>query len=212
MNRHLLLSFFFISSAFCIVKIQSSGFDTSFANHINSKSKIYTDTTIILFGDSSYRLRLHMFDTFNIYNEETYNSVLTFIKYEKNQIKNLFSDSMFCMYPDIAFQDFNNDKKKDVMVFYYSGARANPTYHLYLSDPKNRKLIRINGFEKLSNPYLDTTNNIIMSIALSGSNYYSFYRISSKNKLLNLGHSFDENPNDSTQYDNAIRQILKENH
>ena len=117
---------------------------------------------------------------------------------------------MFCMYPDIDFQDFNNDKVKDVLVFYYTGARANPTYHLYLSDIKNRQLIRVKGFEDLPNPDLDTTHNIIESIALSGTNYYSFYRINSNNRLINLGHDFDEDPKDSTQYEKALRQILKE--
>ncbi|HKC35314.1 MAG TPA: hypothetical protein VKB95_04600 [Chitinophagaceae bacterium] len=113
------------------------------------------------------------------------------------------------MYPEIAFQDFNNDKRKDVLIFYYTGARANPTYHLYLADFRNRELIRVKGFEKLPNPDLDTTNNIIISIALSGANYYSFYRINKGNKLINLEYSFTENHGDSTQYVRAIRKIRK---
>jgi len=113
------------------------------------------------------------------------------------------------MHPFIDFQDFNNDKIKDVLIFYSTGARANPTYHLYLTDKKNRKLIRVTGFEKLPNPSLDRTNNIITSIGLSGTNYYSFYRINMKNRLVNLRHSYEENPSDSTQYEKAIRQILR---
>jgi len=101
--------------------------------------------------------------------------------------------------------------KKDILVFYYTGARANPTYHLYLSDPKNHKLIYVKGFEELPNPDLDLTHNIIISIALSGTNHYSFYRITPKNKLINLGHSFDSDLDDSIKYENAIRKILKEN-
>ena len=114
------------------------------------------------------------------------------------------------MYPDIDFQDFNNDKVKDVLVFYYTGARSNPTYHLYLTDLKNHNLIGVKGFEELPNPDLDSSNNIITSIALSGSNYYTFYRIISKNKLINLGHDYEDNPNDSTQYEKTVQQILKE--
>jgi len=145
----------------------------------------------------------------NDFDAEKNNAVLSFGKQEKNQTEILFRDSMFCMYPNIDFQDFNNDKIKDPLVFYYTGGRANPTYHLYLTDNKNHKLIRVKGFEELPNPYLDTINNIISSVALSGTNYYCFYRINSKNKLINLGYSFEENPKDTTQFEKAIRQILK---
>jgi len=215
MNRPLLLSFLFISLAACYDNAQSSNVNTSAAKPVDTKIKteteVYTDTTVILFGDTSCELTLHIFDTTNNYDAENNNAVLTLSEQERNQNKILFHDSIFCMYPDIDFKDFNNDKIKDVLIFYYTGARANPTYHLYLSDSKNHKLIRVKGFEELPNPDLDTTNDIITSIALSGANYYSFYRIDTKNKLINLGHSFEENPNDSTQYEKAIRQILKKN-
>ena len=114
------------------------------------------------------------------------------------------------MHPIIDFLDFNNDKIKDVLVFCSNGARANPRYHLYLTDIKNHKLIRVKNFEELPNPDLDTVNNIITSIGLSGENYYKFYRIDTNNKLINLGHSFKENTIDTAQYEKAIRQILKE--
>jgi hypothetical protein len=212
MDGPLLLSFLFILLASCIDKTQSSRVDTTVSNQVDTMSKsqpeIYTDSTVTLFGDTSYKLTLHIFDTAN-YDQETNNAILTFGKYEKNQLNVFFRDSMYCMYPDIDFQDFNNDKIKDVLVFNYTGGKANPTYHLYLIDFKNHKLIRIKGFEELPNPSLDTRNNIITSIALSGTNYYSFYRITSKNNLINLGHSFETDLNDSTKYDNAIRKILK---
>ena len=204
MERHLLVNLLLVSLVCCLDKTQYS--------QVNSTSgipfHINTDKTVNLFGDSSYKLTLHIFDTTN-YDEETINATLTFTKQEKNYVKVLFRDSLYCLYPDIDFQDFNNDKEKDVLIFYYTGARANPTYHLYLTDLKNRKLLRVKGFEKLPNPDLDTTNNIIISIALSGTNYYSFYRINKANKLINLGYSFTENLGDSTQYDRTIRKIKK---
>jgi hypothetical protein len=163
-----------------------------------------------VFGDNSYKLALHIFDTANDYDAERNNAVLIFSRLNGYQKEIFFRDSMFCMYPDIDFQDFNNDKVKDILVFYYTGARANSTYHLYLTDLKNHKLIRVKGFEELPNPDLDTTKNIITSITLSGSNYYSFYRINSKDKLINLGHRYEDNPNDSTQYERTVRQIMKE--
>ncbi len=215
MDRPFLLSILFISLAACFDKTQSSSGETTHAKPIDTPTKfeteIYTDSTIILFGDSSYKLTLHIFDTTNNYEAEKNNAVLTFSKQERDQKIVFFRDSMFCMYPDLDFKDFNNDKIKDVLVFFYTGARANPTYHLYLSDIKNHKLIRVKGFEELPNPDLDTVNNIITSIALSGSNYYTFYRVNSKNKLINLGHGYEDNSNDSTQYERVVRQILKEN-
>ena len=214
MERPLIFSLLFISLVSCVDKSHSSRVDTNAAKSIDTiarpQSKAYTDRTVTLFGDNSYKLALHIFDTSNVYDEEKNNAVLTFSRLSGNQKEIFFSDSMFCMYPDIDFQDFNNDKVKDVLVFYYTGARANPTYHLYLTDLKNHNLIRVKGFEELPNPDLDTANDIIISIALSGSNYYTFYRINSKDKLINLGHGYEDNLNDSTQYERTVRQIMKE--
>ncbi len=170
----------------------------------------YTESTVTLFGDSSYKLTVRLFDTANNYNTDRHNAVLTFIKLNGNQRKIIFQDSMFCTHTDIDFQDFNNDKIQDVLILYSTGARANPTYYLFLTDLKNHNLTPVAGFEKLPNPDLDTIHNIITSIGLAGNNYYSFYRINSKNKLVNLGHHYEEKPNDSTKYERTIRQILKE--
>ena len=109
----------------------------------------------------------------------------------------------------VEFIDMNNDRIKDVLVFYYSGGRANPTYHLYLLDSARHRLKYVPGFEKLPNPDLDTSNNIISSIALSGTTHYSFFSINSKDRLIALGHDFDADLNDSLQYEQAIRQILR---
>jgi hypothetical protein len=214
MERTLLLSLLFISLTSCFDKSHSSTIETTNAKLSDTtakpESEKYTDSPVTLFGDNSYKLSLHIFDTANDYDTERNNAVLSFSRLSENQRKILLEDSMFCMYPDIEFQDFNNDKVKDVLVFYYTGARANPTYHLYLTDLKHHNLLRVKGFEELPNPDLDTTHNIITSIAIAGSNYYSFYKINSRNKLVNLRHHYEDNPNDSTQYERTIRKILKE--
>lgn len=115
------------------------------------------------------------------------------------------------MNPLIELQDFNNDKVKDILFFYYTGGRANPTYHLYLVDTANHKLIYVKGFENLPNPDLDTENNIITSVAMAGSDYiWDFYRINSQNKLTKLGHGFETDLGDTIKYDQAIKQILNE--
>lgn len=212
MERPLLLCLAFISLTSCFDKSHSSLVNTMTAKTSDiitrPRSEIHTDSAVTLFDDSSYKLTVRIFDTANDYNAERNNAVLTFSRLNENQRETFFCDSMFCMYPNIDFQDFNNDKIKDVLVFYYTGARANPTYHLYLNDQKNRRLIRVKGFEDLPNPELDTTNNIITSVALAGKNYYNFYRINSNNNLVNLRHGFEESPEDSTQYEKAIQKIL----
>jgi len=202
MSKVLLLNILFVSVFFSVRNSSSNRFSHDALNQNGS----FQDSSVYLFGSNLDKLTLHIFNSTN-HDEQTKNAILTFSR----QGKVIFQDSLFCMYPDISFQDFNNDGVKDVLVFYSTGARANPTYHLYLADNKNHKLIGVKGFEKLPNPSLGKPENIITSIALSGSNYYSFYRITSKNKLINLGHSFEENPRDSTQYERAIRKILKEN-
>jgi hypothetical protein len=165
------------------------------------------DTTLTPFTDTSYKLRLHIFNT-GSYKEEKSNSTVTFIRKQTNKSQILFQDSLFCMHPLVQRVDFDHDKVKDFLFFYSTGARANPTYHLYLVDTLYQKLKYVKGFENLPNPDLDTTNNIITSIALSGTNYYTFHRINSKKKLVNLGHGFETDLDDSSRYDKAIEQIL----
>jgi hypothetical protein len=187
-----------------ILSFFHSSYDSRITKVISDK-----DTTISIFENAKYFLTLHVFNEENS-DETIKNTIVTFQKKEKDKIRIIFRDSLFCMYPDIRLRDFNNDGIKDVTIFYYTGGRANPTYHLYIVNPANHTLSYVKGFEDLPNPELDKKNNIIGSIALSGENhYYSFYRINSKSKLINLGHSFYENPKDSMQYEKTIRKILK---
>jgi len=181
--------------------------------HFSNQNRVipkiqHKDTTISLFNSSRYQLTLHFFNE-EIKDEEVNNTIITFQRMDHGKSVILFRDSLFCMYPEISLQDFNNDGINDIMIFYSTGARANLTYHLYITNPKNHTLNRVNDFEKLTNPALDRENNIIVSVGLAGSNYYSFYRITSKYKLLNLGHSFEETRSDTTQFERAIHAILK---
>ncbi len=169
---------------------------------------IITDDSAMVFGDENYMLFLHTFDNANS-NASTKNTTLTLTKKTEKRVDTLFKDSLHCMHPDISFKDFNNDKVKDVLIFYYTGGRANPTYHLYLTDLKKKSLIRIRGFEELPNPELDTRNNIITSVALAGTYFWSFYTINHKNKLVELGHEFEANVDYSIKFDKALNTILK---
>jgi hypothetical protein len=214
MNRLLFIFFLWTVLAFRFDKTKSIRIDSNLKK-LGTSEKLAnvlsysSDTTVIPFDDTSYKLTLHVFNV-NEDDPQINNTTLTFRRRKKNGLEILFSDSLYCMFSEIEFQDFNNDKIKDVLVFYYTGGRANPTYHLYLTDLQNRKLIRVKEFEELPNPILDTLNNIITSVALAGMNYYySFYRINDKNKLVSLGHGFEADLNDSAQYENAIQAILK---
>ncbi|HEY2349731.1 MAG TPA: hypothetical protein VGH64_11970, partial [Puia sp.] len=166
------------------------------------------DSNWLLFSDSSYKLNIHIFNP-NAVSDDEINSVVTFSRVKAGKTKNIFQDSFHCTDYYIERQDFNGDHIKDVLIYNYpGGARANPTYHLYLVDKVRHKLTYVKGFEKLLNPGMDSVYNIISSLRLSGRNYYSFYRINSKNKLINLGHGYMERPDDSTQYEQAIRAII----
>ena len=167
------------------------------------------DTTLFPFSDSSYKLTLHVFGT-NSYNEEKSNSTITFNHFYRDKTERIFQDSFYCMNALLDRRDFNNDKIKDVSFFYFTGARANPTYHLYLVDTIRHKLKYVKGFENLPNPTFDSIHNIISSSALYGQRVAtSFYRINSRNKLINLGHSIDTDFGDSVEYGKAINKISK---
>jgi len=181
-------------------------------NHCEGHRDIFAypaDTTIHPFEDRSYVLLLKVIDTTDTFVEHT-NAVLFFYKTGKKKSTGLFRDSIYSMFPGLSMEDLNNDGIKDIVIFHSTGARANPTYYLYIRDSTRKKLIRVKGFEELPNPSLDTKNNIIVSVGLSGNNYYSFYRIAKDFKLIDLGHAYQENPADSTQYDKAISQIVKQ--
>jgi len=182
----------------------------SLAKPIQDSLPTTYDTTIMIFKNTSYKLSLHVFDT-ETFNEEKNNSTISFNRIQRDKIERIFQDSFYCMSSLMDFQDFNNDGIKNVLFFYYTGARANPTYHLYLVDTNHHRLTYVKGFEDLPNPELDSTNNIISSSALSGGNVgVSFYRINSKSKLINLGHSFDAEFGDDEPFDRAKRKIINE--
>lgn len=167
------------------------------------------DTTLLLFSDSSYKLDFHFLDTKSTREEKT-NSIVTFNFTRNDTTVRLFQDSFYCMNTMIKRKDFNNDNIKDILFFYYTGGRANPTYHLYVIDTVKYSLTYIKGFENLPNPDLDSSNNIITSAALAGTDIiWSFYRINSQNKLVDLKHGFTADLDDSIKYDKAIKEILK---
>jgi hypothetical protein len=173
---------------------------------LSNLDKAPIDTLIILFNDSTYRLYLHKFDEDNDYDETKPNTTLTFRKGDSV----IFKERVFCMSWLFEFEDIDNDKVKDLLLFSYSGARANPSYYLYLA--KGKKLIKVKDFEELPNPNVDTTNHIITGNALYGDKaWVDFYRITKTNKLIKLGPGLETDSGDSSDvsYQKTLKQIIK---
>ena len=171
----------------------------------------YDDTTIFLFADVNYRLTLHIYKSIEGVHEDETNATLTLSKKVNGQTRILLHDSLFCSRPEIKLVDFSNDHVKDIMITHAFDVRSNQMNYLYIVDNKLKKIFFVKGFEEIRNPEFDGKNNIITSYAVSGKDYYSFYRISKKNKLIDLNKSFDaqKNENDSINYEKAIRAIRR---
>jgi len=166
------------------------------------------DTLLHPFKDSNYLVEFHVFDA-QERDHRNKNAIIKLFREEDGNKRTLKLDSIYCLDWSIILRDFNNDKVKDILLTDDVGGRANVSYHLYIVDDKTKTIQSVNGFEKLVNPEVDTEDNIIVSIGMAGpvGVHYSFYRIKKKDQLVDLGHSFWDNPNDSTLYPNAIKQI-----
>ena len=121
--------------------------------------------------------------------QSIYNATMTYYHDSAGKKKILAYDSLYIMNGliDIQFEDYNNDKVKDILIFNTSGARANSFYYLYLVDHKNKKLIRVKGFEDIPNPQYDGSSQLINSYVLSGRNYFATYRLTSKHTVVEVG-------------------------
>jgi hypothetical protein len=145
---------------------------------------VIADTVIIncdtIFKEAGYSITLITFDTLI---ENEYNSILLFGKLGNNDLDNVFVDTLYSQVGQIAFADYNNDSIKDILVQNISDVRSNWTYNLFLSDLKNRTLIKINGFDKIKNPRLNSELKIIESYINSGTNYIEFYKLLNQDSI-----------------------------
>lgn len=175
-----------------------------------SKNKqIDNDTTFNIFNDKTYFL------TFKIIHgqqdADSHLGTLTLKHITNGKTKVLVTDTLDFFMPLLQLKDFNNDKIKDILILNTSSARSVWTHHLYLVDNANHKLIRVKDFEEINNPEYDSKTNIITSTSIYNKISYSFYRIGSDNKIIDLGHGFegDMTDADKVKYENAIKSINK---
>jgi hypothetical protein len=167
------------------------------------------DTSLVVFADTAYRLSLRVFDP-DATDEEKNNATLTLWHVQNGRATVLLRDSLFCTRPRLALRDFNFDREKDVLVLNTSSARSNWTHHLYLTDGARHRLQRVEGFEEVANPEVDEENKLIISFVVSGKNRYSFYRITPDGKVIDLGHSFEEETGEENdKYEKALRAIKR---
>lgn len=141
------------------------------------------------------------------------NSEIYFVEKTANSTKLIWKEPIIINQPtsSVAYEDFNDDGIKDLLVFSTTGARgSNEFYYLYLVDEKKNTLTKVQDFETIVNPSYDEKYRVIIAYGYSGINNYSIYKISASSKAVQIGESFeddfDENP---MQLNQKIERILK---
>ena len=160
-----------------------------------SKENIVADSSVRVFDDFKYKLRLHVFNT-EASDETQPNAILT-LKYMGNfKDKIVLKDSLYCMKPWIQFKDFNQDGENDILIFNTSSARSNWTHYLYIVDKKKHKLIPVEGFSKLTNPDIIKESGLITSFSVFGNTVvHSYYKITKNYILLKASKDYEETIN-----------------
>ena len=105
------------------------------------------------------------------------NSVFIYYKTTAGVKEEIYRDTIFSRLQTIKFEDFNNDRVKDILVENISDVRSNLTYYLYLVNPVTYRLAKIKGFEEIKNPKYKAKYDIIDNYVMSGQNWTSFYKI-----------------------------------
>lgn len=164
-----------------------------------------------IYPNKGYKVSLTTFDPLN--EDETIpNTLFTFSRLTNGKYLPCFSDSIFNRVQEVRYDDFNNDKVKDILVQNYSDVRSNWTYHLYIVDTVQNTLKKIKGFEKIKNPNYLSQYNLIDNYVISGQIWTSFYRITD-DTIKDLDIVIYDNLTDKASYirehKKAIKSILR---
>lgn len=183
-----------ISDSVAVVVKPSEDFETT---------EIDCDT---VYKGKGYKLLLKTFDTTNE-DETKFNAIFALYKIMSKKRSEIFKDSIFSTVQKVKFEDFNDDKVKDILIQNFSDVRSNWTYYLYLIDTANDKLKKIKGFEEIKNPNYIPEYDLIDNYVMSGRNWTSFYKIEG-DSVKDYGiEIFDgENDNGKVTYDKDYKK------
>ncbi|WP_148226474.1 XAC2610-related protein [Paludibacter propionicigenes] len=183
---------------------------------VEQKSEVKIETTEILcdsvYKDKGYKITLTKFDLDNVGDETRSNSIFSLYKFVEGKYSLIYKDSIFFQFQEVKFEDFNNDKVKDILIQNYSSARSNLFYYLYTVDTKNDKLKKIDGFERIPNPTFLSKYKIIEGSAVAGKDWTKFYEIKG-DSIHDFGvviyDNHLENSNYERNYKKAINKLMK---
>lgn len=160
------------------------------------------------FADKSYVLALHFGDEIA---ETGMRNTLIYFGKTGTKADHIFwkeQGEMKLINDNISYEDYNGDGVKDILIFENTGARGgNSFYNLFLVNPKNYTITKVDGFNKICNPEFNKKHQVIVGYGLSGENYFSIYRIGKSNKTYQIGKDFKET--EDLDLDDKIAQILK---
>jgi len=169
-------------------------------------TEINCDT--VYFG-KGYKLTLKKFDSTNE-DETKFNTVFSFQKRTNGQYSEIFSDSIFNKVHDVKFEDFNNDKIRDILIQNFSDIRSNWTYYLYLIDTTHERLKKIKGFEEIKNPSYVSKYDLVDNYVVSGTNWTSFYKIKGDTILdFEIVIYADPSVEDDSKYEREYKKAIK---
>jgi hypothetical protein len=164
-----------------------------------------------IYKNKGYKITITRFFESQSYDEDDFNALFVFYKLRNGKYVEIYKDSILSQYEGIKFEDFNNDKIKDILIENISDVRSNLTYYLYLVDTTHDKLKKIKGFEEIKNPNYLPQYNLIDNYVMSGQIWTSFYKIKNgriKDFGIEIIDDQSENGTYERDYKKAIKKIL----
>ncbi len=177
------------------------------------------DTSFTIFGDPEHDYRVHLLvlDRDGDYGMRN-NALLTLTQDGCFGKKSIIYDSLSISDPFedyyIIWENFTPDNVKDMKIYSSSSARSDLHYYLYIVDTAMHTLHRVKGFEDIPNAEYDSVNNIIKSYAMSGRDYWKFYKINAKYKAVDLGYTLYEDHDEKghKRFEKQWQALKRKNH
>jgi len=136
------------------------------------------------FNDSSWYISVSVFDTVLSGWQVRSNAIISYMHKKAKVADTLFFDSVLVRnskYYDEPFiifrEDVNLDKQEDILISGGYDGKMNIGYHLYLVDTGAKSVSKVEGFEAIGNPQVDSITGLISSYVMSARlmcNFYTF--------------------------------------